>query len=108
MSPRFFVALCLAASCMTAPAAQAALKAAAPTAASVVRLAAAQCSYGYHLDPSGFCVDSMDHSRSCPPTYFPLSFPNGNGYRCAPAEWLGSSGWLGGLLQSWDRGALPR
>ena len=80
----------------------------APLAESLVRPAAAQCSYGYHRDPSGYCVDSMDRSRSCPPTYFPLSFPNGNGYRCAPAEWLGSPGWLGGLLQSWDRGALPR
>jgi hypothetical protein len=108
MSPRYFAAPCLAVLCLTAPEAQAALKPAAPIVASVVRPAAAHCSYGYHLDPSGFCVDSMDYSRSCPPTYFPLSFPNGNGYRCAPAEWLGSSGWLGGLLQSWDRGALPR
>ena len=108
MSPRSFAALCVVALGLTAPQAQAAFTPAAPGAAPLVRPAAAQCSYGYHLDPSGYCVDSMDRSRSCPPTYFPLSFPNGNGYRCAPAEWLGSSGWLGGLLQSWDRGALPR
>ena len=108
MSLRHFSPLCLAALCLTAPGAQAALKATAPIATPDVRLAAAQCGYGYHLDPSGFCVDSMDRSRSCPPTYFPLSFPNGNGYRCAPAEWLGYSGWLGGLLHGWNDTGLPR
>ena len=108
MSPRHFAALGLAVLCLTAPQAQASFAPVVPDATSLIQPAAAQCSYGYHRDPSGYCVDSMDRSRSCPPTYFPLSFPNGNGYRCAPAEWLGSSGWLGGLLQSWDRGALPR
>jgi hypothetical protein len=108
MSPRSFAALCVVALCLTASQAQAAFRPAAPGATPLARAAAAQCSYGYHRDPSGYCVDSMDYSRSCPPTYFPLSFPNGNGYRCAPAEWLGSSGWLNGLLQSWNRGALPR
>jgi hypothetical protein len=108
MSPRYFAALCVVVLGLAAPQAQAAFTPEAAGATSVVQPAAAQCSYGYHRDPSGYCVDSMDYSRSCPPTYFPLSFPNGNGYRCAPAEWLGSSGWLGGLVQSFDRGALPR
>ena len=108
MSSRHFTPLCLIALCLTTPGAEAALRPARLPAAPAVQLAAAQCSYGYHLDLSGYCVDSMDVSRSCPPTYFPLSFPNGNGYRCAPSEWLGSSGWLGGLLHGWNDTGLPR
>ena len=86
---------CLAVVLGAPPAAQAALKPAAPIAASEFRLAAMACSFGYHLDVSGFCVDSMDYSRKCPPGYFAQSFPNGNGFRCIPAEWMRSSGWLG-------------
>jgi hypothetical protein len=107
MSPRNLAA-CIAALCLTAHGAQAAFMPPALPSASASELASAQCSYGTHRDPSGYCVDSMDYSRSCPPTYFALPFPSGNGYRCVPAEWMASSGWLGNLLDPWDRGGLPR
>jgi hypothetical protein len=87
----------LAVSLLAAPSAQAAMEPA-PSAPSALRLAAAQCGWGYHLDVSGFCIDSMDRSRICPPRFFAYSSPNGNGYRCVPAEWMRSLGLFNGLL----------
>ena len=83
MLHRHFAGGCLALLLLGAPAAQAAMNAPLPTGAPAVHLAAAVCPPGYHFDVSGVCVDSMDYSRSCPPGTFALSFPNGNGYRCA-------------------------
>ena len=60
--------------------------------------AAHACSFGTHRDVSGYCVDSMDYSRRCPPSTFAISAPNGNGYRCLPAEWMDEPGWLGSLF----------
>jgi hypothetical protein len=57
------------------------------------------CSFGTHLDISGYCVDSMDYSRRCPPGTFSVSAPNGNGFRCLPAEWMDEPGWLGNFFQ---------
>ena len=88
---------CLSALFLAAAPAQAALKPAAPIATSDVRQATA-CGFGYHLDVSGFCVDSMDYSRKCPPGTFAVAFPNGNGFRCLPAEWMQSPGWLGDIF----------
>ena len=56
-------------------------------------------SFGTHLDVSGYCVDSMDYSRRCPPGMFAVSAPNGNGFRCLPAEWADAPGWLGNFFQ---------
>ena len=85
---------CLAALSLAPAATQAAPKPAAPIAISDVGLARA-CSFGTHLDISGLCVDSMDYSRKCPPGFFAVSAPNGNGFRCLPAEWMEEPGWLG-------------
>ncbi len=84
---------CALAALLLAPA-SAAPKPAALAAASDVRPAHA-CSFGTHLDISGYCVDSMDYSRKCPPGMFSISAPNGNGFRCLPAEWADEPGWLG-------------
>jgi hypothetical protein len=59
----------------------------------------AHCSFGTHLDVSGYCVDSMDYSRRCPPGMFAVSAPNGNGFRCLPAEWADAPGWLGDFFR---------
>jgi hypothetical protein len=99
MSHRYLAGCCLAALSLTPLAAQATPKPAALFARSDVRPVAAACSFGTHLDISGFCVDSMDYSRRCPPGDFAVSFPNGNGYRCLPAEWMQEPGWLGSLFQ---------
>ena len=74
--------------------ATAAPKPAALTAASDIQ-PARSCSFGTHLDVSGYCVDSMDYARICPPRFFAISFPNGNGFRCLPVEWQRSAGWFG-------------
>ena len=63
-----------------------------------IQLAAAQCGFGYHRDVSGYCVDSMDYKRICPPGFFAVTFPNGNGFRCVPTEWMDSPVWLGNVL----------
>jgi hypothetical protein len=97
MLHHYFAGCLLAAAFLAAPA-QAAMKPAAEIATSDIQPAGAACSYGYHLDVSGVCVDSMDYSRRCPSGSFAVSFPNGNGYRCAPAEWLRSPGWLGDIF----------
>jgi hypothetical protein len=71
---------------------------AAPTPAAltmVSEIQPAHCSFGTHLDVSGYCVDSMDYSRRCAPGMFAVSAPNGNGFRCLPAEWMDAPGWLG-------------
>ncbi|WP_158812669.1 hypothetical protein [Methylocapsa sp. S129] len=95
MLHRYFAGCFLAAAFLAAPA-QAAMKPVVETAAtSDIALAGAACSYGYHLDVSGLCVDSMDYSRRCSPGLFAVQFPNGNGYRCVPTDWLRESGWLG-------------
>ena|SRR5471032_2120837 len=94
MTHRNFMGAGLAALLLAAPAAQAAMSVAPPPSASNLRMTAAACSFGYHLDISGTCVDSMDYSRHCPPGYFPISYPNGDGYRCLPAEWQRSGSWL--------------
>jgi hypothetical protein len=78
--------------------ARAALAPVAP-AAPRIRLAAAACGFGYHRDVSGYCVDSMDYSRRCPAGYFAISAPNGNGFRCIPAEWMSEPGWLGDFFR---------
>lgn len=94
---RAFTGCCLAVALLGAPAAQAGLISA-PMPASELRLAAMGCGPGYLRDASGTCVDYVDRSRICPPGYFALSFPNGNGFRCVPTAWLNSHGWLGDLL----------
>ncbi|MGA2041840.1 MAG: hypothetical protein ABSG83_00555 [Roseiarcus sp.] len=88
----------LAATVLAAPA-RAALAPVVPAAAPGIRLAATACGLGYHRDVSGFCVDSMDYSRRCPPGYFPISAPNGNGYRCIPTQWMNAPGWLGDFFR---------
>jgi hypothetical protein len=107
MSLKYIANCCLSIAVLAVPTAQAATRPIGQRTAPFAQGASAQCSYGYRLDPSGFCVDSMNYSRTCPPTYFPLSFPNGNAYRCVPTEWLASSGWLGDFFRPWDNG-LPR
>lgn len=97
MLHHYFAGSLLAASLLAAPA-QAAMQPAAEIAISDIRPAGAACSFGYHLDVSGVCADSMDYSRRCSAGFFAVPFPNGNGYRCAPAEWLRSYGWLGDLF----------
>jgi hypothetical protein len=94
---RYFTGCCVTALLLAAPAAQAGLTPARiPT--SDIRLAAMGCGPGYYRDGSGACLDYLDKSRSCPPGFFAVSFPNGNGYRCVPTAWLNSRGWLGDLL----------
>jgi hypothetical protein len=91
-----YVLACLAAACLCAtPPAQAAMKPAPQAAASDIQRVGATCNYGSHLDVSGYCVDSMDYARICPPRFFAISFPNGNGFRCLPVEWQRSPGWFG-------------
>jgi hypothetical protein len=94
---RYFTGCCLTALLLAASAAQAGL---APTRipTSDILLAAMGCGPGYYREASGACVDYLDKSRICPPGYFAVSFPNGNGYRCVPTAWLNSRGWLGDLL----------
>jgi hypothetical protein len=96
---RYLAGGCLAASFLAAPGAQAAMQPDARIAISDIRLAAMDCGFGYRLDPSGVCVDYMDRTRQCPPTYFAQAFPNGNGYRCVPAEWLREPVWLMDLFR---------
>jgi hypothetical protein len=59
-----------------------------------MRPAAAGCGIGAYRDAAGACIDTLDWSRRCPAGFFPLTFPNGNHYRCAPNAWLSSRGWL--------------
>lgn len=59
-----------------------------------LRLAAGGCGIGAYRDAAGACFDTLDRNRRCPAGYFPLTFPNGNHYRCAPNAWLDSRGWL--------------
>jgi hypothetical protein len=99
MSPPRLAGLLLAAACLASPAADAAVQRVAPVAGAGVIRAAATCGYGYRLDVSGLCVDSMDYSRRCPAGTFSISAPNGNGYRCIPAEWMRAPGWLGDLFR---------
>jgi hypothetical protein len=73
-----FTSFCLAAALFAAPAAQAAMG----------------CGPGYRPDSTGVCVDYIDRWRKCPDTYFAESYPNGNGFRCVPSEWLREPGWL--------------
>jgi hypothetical protein len=89
----------LAALLLAPAAASAAPKPAALPAVSDASPAKGACSFGTHLDISGYCVDSMDYSRKCPPGMFQISAPNGNGYRCLPAEWADEPGWLGDFFQ---------
>jgi hypothetical protein len=99
MSIRSLAGLLLAAACLAPPAANAAAERVAPVAgADFIRVAAA-CGYGYRLDVSGLCVDAMDYSRRCPAGTFSISAPNGDGYRCIPAEWMRAPGWLGDLFR---------
>jgi hypothetical protein len=92
------LARCGLATLLLAPlAATAAPKPAALAATSDIRSAHA-CSFGTHLDISGYCIDSMDYSRRCPPGMFSVAAPNGNGFRCLPAEWMDEPGWLGNLF----------
>jgi hypothetical protein len=92
---RIFLTIgCLAAALFAAPVAQATMQPAAPIAISDIRLAAMGCGPGYRPDSTGVCVDYLDRWRSCPDGYFAEPYPNGNGYRCAPTEWLKEPGWL--------------
>jgi hypothetical protein len=95
---RHYFASCLLAASLFAAPAQAAMKPVAAIAPSAIQLAGGACGLGYHLDVSGFCVDSMDYSRRCPSTLFAVPSPNGNGYRCVPTEWLRAYGWFDDLL----------
>ena len=95
---RNLVGCALAALWLTPAATLAAPKPAALTAGSDIEHAS-YCSFGTHLDVSGYCVDSMDYSRRCPPGMFAVSAPNGNGFRCLPAEWADAPGWLGNFFQ---------
>ncbi len=97
MLHRFLAGAGLAALLLSASAAQAAMSPASPPSTGPTLVGAA-CSFGYHLDISGTCVDSMDYSRRCPPGAFAVSYPNGNGFRCVPAEWQRSGSWLMGLF----------
>ena len=85
----------LAALLLAPAAAPAAPKPAALPVVSDVSPAKGACSFGTHLDISGYCVDSMDYARICPPRFFAISFPNGNGFRCLPVEWQRAYGWFG-------------
>ena len=98
MLHHLFAGCLVAASLCAAAPAQAAMRPALQPAASDIQRTGAECSYGYHLDISGVCVDSMDYSRICPPGLFAVSFPNGNGFRCVPTDWARSSGWLGDMF----------
>jgi hypothetical protein len=97
MSSRFLTGCCLTVALLAAPAAQAALTPARIHSADI-RQVAMGCGLGYRLDASGACVDYLDKSRICPPGFFAVSFPNGNGHRCVPTAWLNSRGWLGDLF----------
>jgi len=99
MSPFRLAGLLFACVGLAPVATNAAMAPRAPIAGAEVARAAAVCSYGTHLDVSGFCVDSMDYSRRCPPGDFAISAPNGNGYRCIPAEWMREPGWLGDFFR---------
>jgi hypothetical protein len=94
---RSFTGYCLAAALLGTPATQAGLTPL-PIPASDVHLAAMGCGPGYLRDASGMCVDFLDKTRRCPPGFFAISFPNGNGYRCVSSAWLNAPGWLGDLL----------
>lgn len=94
---RSFTGCCLAAALLGAPAAQAGLISA-PMPAFEIRLAAMGCGAGSSRDASGACVGFFDRSRTCPPGFFAVSAPTGNGYRCVPNDWLDSHGWLGDFL----------
>jgi hypothetical protein len=89
-----FTSFCLAAALFAASAAQAAMRPAALLAISDIRPAAMGCGPGYRPDSTGVCVDYIDRWRKCPDTYFAESYPNGNGFRCVPSEWLREPGWL--------------
>ncbi|MGO8834753.1 MAG: hypothetical protein ACLQE9_18290 [Roseiarcus sp.] len=65
---------------------------------SEARLVAAGCGLGFFRDAAGACADALDKVRRCPGGYFPLTFPNGNHYRCVPTEWQYSRGWLMNLF----------
>jgi hypothetical protein len=93
MLHRYIAAVGLGVVLLGAPAAQAAMSAAPPPSSSPT-LVGATCSFGYHLDISGTCVDSMDYSRRCPPGTFAISYPNGDGFRCVPADWQRRGSWL--------------
>lgn len=88
---------CLTAVLLPAPAAHAGMTPA-RVAASDVRLAAQGCGLGSYRDAGGACIDRLDRTRNCGPGYFPLTFPNGNHYRCVPVAWLRASGWFGDLF----------
>jgi hypothetical protein len=93
MSRPSIASVCLAALLLAAPA-QAAMSPARGSMTADILRTGGSCSYGSHLDVSGYCVDSMDYSRRCAPGTFAIPAPNGNGHRCVPTEWLQSSGWF--------------
>ena len=95
MRRRYFLNCLAAAALCAALPAQAAMKPAPRAAASDVQRIGAACDFGSHRDVSGYCVDSMDYARTCPPRFFAISFPNGNGFRCLPVEWQRAPGWFG-------------
>ena len=95
MLHRYFLGCLAAVSLSAALPAEAAMKPAPQVSLSDVQRIGATCEYGSHLDVSGYCVDSMDYARICPPRFFAISFPNGNGFRCLPVEWQRSAGWFG-------------